>query len=119
MGKSAWVLTMACIFYDDYRHEQPGVEVAAIGTRRDCLRVLHKSVKEVVSDYWNGAVDAGVADEDDLARYAKEIMASEKDYGPSIKEWAASWENMTVTWRLQRKKVESKKETKKRRIKKC
>lgn len=116
---SAWVLTMAYICYDDdssCRHE-PGVVVEAIGTRRDCMRVLRKSVKEVVADYWNGAVDAGVLVEGELACYVKEIMASEKDYGSSIKEWTASWANMAVVWRLQRKKVESKKETKKRRTK--
>lgn len=118
MGKSAWVLTMAYICYDDsFRRHDPGVVVEAIGTRRDCLRVLRESVKEVVADYWNGAVDAGVADEDELAGYEKEIMASEKDYGSSIKEWTASWGSLAVVWRLQRKKVESKKETKKRRTK--
>ena len=111
MGKSAWVLTMAYICYDDsFSRLDPGVVVEAIGARRDCLRVLRKSVKEVVADYWNGAVDAGVADEDDLACCAKEIMASEEHYGSSILEWTASWENMKVVWRLQRKKVESKKE---------
>lgn len=118
MGKRLWVLTMAYICYDDpFCRIDPGVVVEAIGTRRDCLRVLRESVKEVVNDYWDGAVDAGVADEEELACYVKEIMASERDYGSSIKEWTASWENLKVVWRLQRKKVESKKETKKRRTK--
>lgn len=111
MGKSAWVLTMAYICYDDsFCRKDPGVVVEAIGTLRDCLRVLRESVKEVVADYWNGAVDAGVASEDELAGCVKEIMASEKHYGPSIREWTASWGNMAVVWRVQRKKVEPKKE---------
>lgn len=94
-----------------YRHD-PGVVVEAIGARRDCLRVLRESVKDVVARHWD------CLGKSEKAHLVKGIMASGKEYfGSGIKEWTASWEDLAVVWRLQRKKVESKKEIKKRRTK--
>ena len=50
MGKSAWVLTLAYICYDDsFCRKDPGVVVEAIGTRRDCLRILRESATRIVA----------------------------------------------------------------------
>lgn len=98
--KSVWVLAMAGVSYnDDFHHPSPDVEVLAVGTYKECMEALKKSIPEEASAYWEGADDS----ENSIQSEIDEVMASREDYSPSIKEWEMYHSSQIIVWRLHRK----------------